>query len=243
MRFKRTEICTSCAKIKNVCQTCVLDLQFGLPVQVRDAALGVKNAAPTSDMNREYFMQNMEARLKDGVDGEDGSGASMIESAAGPSGRAGQELLRKLARDSGRAGATPNYSRNKAHLCSFYAKGTCTRGDGCPFRHELPKHDKDDPMSKQNIKDRFHGVNDPVARKIMNKHQSELGLTPPDDKEVVSRPSLDSSVIVSSLSGLLTTSLTLRSSARTRPLSSSPPSPLRQQKTPSGHTLSRRPRA
>jgi hypothetical protein len=25
-RFKKTEICTTCAKIKNVCQTCLLDL-------------------------------------------------------------------------------------------------------------------------------------------------------------------------------------------------------------------------
>jgi pre-mRNA-splicing factor RBM22/SLT11 len=55
-RFKKTEICTTCAKIKGVCQTCLLDLEFGLPVQVRDAALGRKNQAPTSDINkRELF--------------------------------------------------------------------------------------------------------------------------------------------------------------------------------------------
>jgi pre-mRNA-splicing factor RBM22/SLT11 len=73
-------VCTTCAKIKGVCQTCLLDLyvgfalsrrqmssgadgglceaalircrEFGLPVQVRDAALGRKNAAPTSDINK-----------------------------------------------------------------------------------------------------------------------------------------------------------------------------------------------
>jgi hypothetical protein len=33
-RYKKTELCHTCARIKNVCQTCVLDLQFGLPVQV-----------------------------------------------------------------------------------------------------------------------------------------------------------------------------------------------------------------
>jgi pre-mRNA-splicing factor RBM22/SLT11 len=174
MRFKRTEICTTCAKIKNVCQTCVLDLQYGLPVQVRDAALGVKNAAPSSGTNREYYMQNIEEKLEDG----DG-GSSMVESAAGPSARAGQELLRKLAR------TDPNYKRNRTHLCSFYAKGNCTRGDECPFRHELPR-DKEDPLAKQNIKDRFYGRNDPVARKIISKHQEEIGLTPPEDQEVVS---------------------------------------------------------
>ena len=35
MRFKKTEVCQTCAKLKNVCQTCLLDLQYGLPVQVR----------------------------------------------------------------------------------------------------------------------------------------------------------------------------------------------------------------
>ena len=29
MRFKKTEICQTCAKLKNVCQTCLLDLEYG----------------------------------------------------------------------------------------------------------------------------------------------------------------------------------------------------------------------
>ena len=29
MRFKKTEICQTCSKLKNVCQTCLLDLEFG----------------------------------------------------------------------------------------------------------------------------------------------------------------------------------------------------------------------
>lgn len=39
MRAKKTEVCQTCARAKNVCQTCLLDLQYGLPVQVRDALL------------------------------------------------------------------------------------------------------------------------------------------------------------------------------------------------------------
>ena len=27
--YKKTEICQTCSKIKNVCQTCILDLEFG----------------------------------------------------------------------------------------------------------------------------------------------------------------------------------------------------------------------
>lgn len=36
----------------------MLDLQFGLPTQVRDTALGQRSAAPTSAINREYYAQN-----------------------------------------------------------------------------------------------------------------------------------------------------------------------------------------
>ena len=41
-------------------------------------------------------------------------------------------------------------------------------------------------LSKQNIQDRYHGVNDPVAKKIMNTHATNMGLTPPEDQSIVS---------------------------------------------------------
>ena len=34
MRFKKTEVCQTSAKVKNACQTCILDLEYGLPIQV-----------------------------------------------------------------------------------------------------------------------------------------------------------------------------------------------------------------
>ena len=33
-RYKKTVICQEVAKAKNVCQVCLLDLEYGLPVQV-----------------------------------------------------------------------------------------------------------------------------------------------------------------------------------------------------------------
>ena len=49
-----------CARLKNVCQTCLFDLEYGLPVQVREQLEGVKDNLPQSDVNKEYFIQNTE---------------------------------------------------------------------------------------------------------------------------------------------------------------------------------------
>jgi hypothetical protein len=48
----------------------------------------------------------------------------------------------------------PYYNRNRAHFCSFYIKGKCTRGAECPYRHEMPVTGE---LSQQNIKDRYYG--------------------------------------------------------------------------------------
>merc|ERR1712226_819600 len=47
-----------------------------------------------------------------------------------------------------------------------------TRGSNCPFRHELPK-DRNDPLSKQNTKDRFYGTNDPLANRMIGKAKEQ----------------------------------------------------------------------
>lgn len=46
-----------------MCQTCLLDLQYGLPIQVRDAALKVEDDLPRSDVNKEYYIQNMDSEV------------------------------------------------------------------------------------------------------------------------------------------------------------------------------------
>lgn len=89
-------------------------------------------------------------------------------------------MLSKLAR------TEPYYQRNRAHLCSFFLKGECKRGEGCPYRHALPN--EGDNSVKQNIKDRYNGNNDPVASKMLNRVRGSTGgsLAAPADKSVVS---------------------------------------------------------
>lgn len=154
-RWKRVEICKTCAKAKNVCQVCIFDLEYGLPVAMRDKILreeGAKGgtlamAVPQSDANRSWF-NAQQARMIE--NGEMDQNICTVAHAK----------LASVAR------MEPRYERNLAKLCSFFAKGECNRGSNCPFRHEMPK-DRNDPLSKQNTKDRFYGTNDPVAKKML----------------------------------------------------------------------------
>ncbi|XP_022319025.2 pre-mRNA-splicing factor RBM22-like [Crassostrea virginica] len=169
MRFKKTEVCQTCSKLKNVCQTCLLDLEYGLPVQVRDAALKVQDSMPKSDVNKEYYTQNMEREI---ANNEGTAPGGALGKAMAPS-----DMLLKLAR------TTPYYKRNRPHICSFWVKGECKRGEECPYRHEKPT-DPDDPLADQNIKDRFYGSNDPVADKLLQRYTDMPKLTLPEDKTI-----------------------------------------------------------
>lgn len=85
-------------------------------------------------------------------------------------------MLKQLAR------TDPYYKRNRPQVCSFFIKGECTRGSECPYRHEKPV---ESALSHQNIQDRYHGRNDPVAKKIMSANAEAHGLQPPEDESIV----------------------------------------------------------
>lgn len=61
--------------------------------------------------------------------------------------------------------------------------GECNRGEECPYRHEKPT-DPDDPLSDQNIRDRYYGTNDPVADKLLRRANAMPTLTTPEDKSI-----------------------------------------------------------
>jgi hypothetical protein len=67
--YRKTEVCQSCARVKNLCQTCILDLQLGLPSQLRDAVLSTTEDAyvePQSAVNKEYVTQQQLVLLENG---------------------------------------------------------------------------------------------------------------------------------------------------------------------------------
>ena len=42
----------------------LIDLEYGLPVQVRDQALAIKDNTPKSDVGKEYYLQNLENQVR-----------------------------------------------------------------------------------------------------------------------------------------------------------------------------------
>jgi len=157
-RLKRVEICRNCAEAKNVCQVCIYDLQYGLPVKVRDRVLkehgsaGAITAVPQSMANRSWYTAQQQRTLAQG------------QSLVGESNPLAVAKLEEM------ANMEPRYERNMAKLCSFFARGECNRGANCPFRHEMPR-DRNDPMAKQNTKNRFYGTSDPVANRILGRQR------------------------------------------------------------------------
>ena len=139
-KSKRTEICQTCARMKNICQTCLLDLQYGLPVEVRDAFLSGDGTTTTmSDPNREWASQKHTRELETNGYGKVANARS----------------LAKVAR------SEPYYKKQtKAHVCVQYARGECQKGDECPYIHTIATRD-DDPVNK-----RDKHVVDPVAAKL-----------------------------------------------------------------------------
>lgn len=124
-------------------------------------------------LTSEYYIQQMERQME-----ESGDGMAYDSQAANAQAR---EMLKNLARND------PHYKRNRPHVCSFFAKGECKRGDACPFRHEAAETPTAG-NSQQPIKDRYYGTNDAGAQKILRAAGEAKGLKTPEDKSIVRIP-------------------------------------------------------
>lgn len=71
-RFKKTEVCQVCARTKNACQSCLLDLDTGATMNERDKTLDLddKFAAPKDFVNRDYWAAVKATELSRKVESE-----------------------------------------------------------------------------------------------------------------------------------------------------------------------------
>ena len=176
-RYKRTEICQTCSKLKNVCQTCLFDLQFGLPVEIRDKYLKNKIEIPKENANRDFFIANATKNF-DKLD------LPYYKEGAYNLPENFKNLMKKnnnnlLLENEKKEEITAK--RNLPQICSFYVKGNCIRGNNCPYRHEIPDID-DNKLLNNSIENRFNGINDPIAKKIFNQYSNMP--KPPNDEKI-----------------------------------------------------------
>ncbi|KAH3662426.1 hypothetical protein OGAPHI_005678 [Ogataea philodendri] len=71
-RFKKTLCCLTCARAKNCCQSCMLDLTFGIDLRTRDQLLklteqsNVLDLGPANQMSKIYAATQLEKKFKSG---------------------------------------------------------------------------------------------------------------------------------------------------------------------------------
>ena len=209
-RNKKTEICPTCAKLKNVCQTCLFDLQFGLPVELRDKFLKKKIEIPKEQANLDYFISKATENFENlnlpyykpdayKISPELSSIKNIID------------INQKSDKDKNKI-----IKRNQKYICTFFLRGECNRGDLCPYRHEIPEEsdideheidkingdnqnqsdsndEKEEKKDKnknkkqgvlENIKARYMGIDDPVARRIIKNYSDKSPPEPPKDQNI-----------------------------------------------------------
>ena len=131
-RYKETIVSYQVAKQRNICQACLNDLQYGLPVGVRDklmAKIDNEVALPQSEVGNRYFYEQ-QAVIADQSDLNINI-SEQIQNAA-PS-----RQLEKFSKTMQVAESRSKIAfRNLPKLCSFWVGGGCTRvlRKSCPFR-------------------------------------------------------------------------------------------------------------
>lgn len=127
--YCQTEVCNTCAKLKNCCQACILDLEFGLPTHIRDAGLALQSTTagasvhdsskmPVNVANRDWYQQQAEREM-----------------AAGK-GRWGRDGVERVVSSLNQL--EPHFASTRAHLCAFFLRGQCDKAAACPYQHVNP---------------------------------------------------------------------------------------------------------
>lgn len=181
-RKKKTEICPTCAKLKNVCQTCLFDLQFGLPVAIRDKFLKKKVEIPKEQANLDFFISKATENFENLDLPYDKNEAYDIPNDS--------IINKKISDDNKNDNKNKIIKRNQNYICTFFLKGECNRGDLCPYRHEIPEIDSEEENEKKNqnieknIVARYTGIKDPIAEKILKKYSEKIAPEPPKDENI-----------------------------------------------------------
>lgn len=106
--YKKTEICQICAKLKNACQTCVMDIEYKIPLELRDKLIkhSAQTQMPKLAENRTFWA----AQINNNID-------KLALPFDDPETKERLEIVAKA-----------YHEQNKPKLappCSFFVKSTC----------------------------------------------------------------------------------------------------------------------
>lgn len=144
-RFKETIISQLVARERNICQCCLNDLQYGLPVGMRDQLMeeeGKKgplriSASSSIPMVNQHYQQ-LQKTLQQDDDDDDNSGGIWSKEAVGLPSLAAKQLTNFSQQFYSNSSVDHSKTalRNLPKLCSFWLNGSCNRvlRKTCPFR-------------------------------------------------------------------------------------------------------------
>ena len=132
-RYKETMVSFAVASERNICQTCLLDMKYGLPVGVRDTLLGQvdnKIALPQSNVGQQYFYEQQSQLVESG---QFNNNNMVLDLANVVASRQLDRFSRVMQANESR---NKTAFRNLPKLCTFWLNGMCTRVNNktCPFR-------------------------------------------------------------------------------------------------------------
>lgn len=183
-RYKETIIAAEVAIAKNVCQVCLMDMEYNLPVRVRDQLMGNDNTRgvggvllPESDVNKEFYWQNQRQSLEEGSL----QGFQALQDNGSAGGKAVGQTFDKLAHLSRNKSHTPYYDRNLPKMCSFWVRQTCTRvaNTACPYRpcngtFRFPELASNHPDALSKLVRRLHADGALSCMRDMGEEMEEL---------------------------------------------------------------------
>ena len=156
----KTLICQICAKIANVCQVSILDLDIGIPVIVRNKLLHQNQEDHKSSTARWYGNRMLDRKIESGEDWYDDSIHQQVLKLDHSVVERVQQMVRK----------DPYLSFKKAPVCKKFLSDECTYGESCYFSHELPGPGECSPSwEKYGVRGRYLGTNDPNGTAIIEK--------------------------------------------------------------------------
>lgn len=134
-RYRETIISRTVAEDRNICQSCLSDMKYGLPVGVRDAMTVQPSGQlklPDSAVGQAYFLQQKQSAAAGSSSSSSSQPLALQLANAVP-----DQQISQFSRQQQSVASKNNTSfRNLPKLCSFWLNGRCERvkRGTCPFR-------------------------------------------------------------------------------------------------------------